>query len=131
MEARRRIYNASITKNVVSHPGLEEFAKAKRRARAARAVVEAARKEADARIKLKRLCKCNYLWCVRLGGEVFLSEREDGIGGQNWRTKHQRVRVAFSALDTIETIQRNRIQGSTKNAACGPVGPVGWNASCM
>jgi len=45
MEARRRIYNASITKNVVPHPGPEEFTKAKRRARAAGAVVEAARKE--------------------------------------------------------------------------------------
>jgi len=45
MEARRRIYNASITKNVVLHPGLEEFDKAKRRVRAAGAVVEAARKE--------------------------------------------------------------------------------------
>ena len=88
-------------------------------------------RKTDARIKLKRLCKCNYLWCICLGGEVFLREREDRIGGWNWKTKRQRVRVAFSALETIETTQRNRIQGSTKNAACGPADPVGWNASCM
>lgn len=62
MEARKKIHNTTITENVVSYPGLGELTKAKRRAKVARATVEAAMKErTDAGIKLKRPRECDYL----------------------------------------------------------------------